>query len=164
MNVRLANEADAAELATLAERVFRVTFGPHNTQENMDLYAAAAFTLARQLAALRDPRVATLLVEADERLAGFAQLRSDSAEHAIEIQRFYVDSPWHGTGLAQRLMAAALERAAAERAERVWLGVWERNARGIAFYEKCGFRIVGEQAFMLGFDRQRDLVMELRVA
>jgi len=45
----------------------------------------------------------------------------------------------------------------------LWLGVWERNARAIAFYRKQGFEVVGEQEFMLGADRQRDLVMARRL-
>lgn len=41
----------------------------------------------------------------------------------------------------------------------VWLGVWERNARAIAFYKKYGFVERGEHVFLLGHDRQRDIVM-----
>jgi len=37
--------------------------------------------------------------------------------------------------------------------------VWERNSRAIAFYEKWKFRVVGEQAFLLGTDVQKDLLM-----
>src|SRR5689334_4706743 len=45
----------------------------------------------------------------------------------------------------------------------LWLGVWERNSRAIAFYEKHGFQVVGEQPFLLGTDLQRDLVMARRL-
>ena len=41
----------------------------------------------------------------------------------------------------------------------IWLGVWERNPRAIAFYEKCGFRDVGSQLFIVGSDPQTDRVM-----
>jgi ribosomal protein S18 acetylase RimI-like enzyme len=54
---------------------------------------------------------------------------------------------------------AALRRGAGA----VWLGVWERNARAIAFYRKCGFADVGSQTFELGSDRQQDRVMWRRV-
>jgi RimJ/RimL family protein N-acetyltransferase len=37
--------------------------------------------------------------------------------------------------------------------------VWERNARAIAFYEKCGFMQAGSHVFLMGTDPQRDLVM-----
>jgi ribosomal protein S18 acetylase RimI-like enzyme len=41
----------------------------------------------------------------------------------------------------------------------LWLGVWERNSRAVAFYLKSGFDVVGEQIFKVGEDPQRDLVM-----
>jgi ribosomal protein S18 acetylase RimI-like enzyme len=41
----------------------------------------------------------------------------------------------------------------------LWLGVWERNLRALAFYRKWRFDVVGEQIFELGDDPQRDLTM-----
>ena len=38
----------------------------------------------------------------------------------------------------------------------VWLGVWERNPRAVAFYENYGFTHVDEQTFVLGNDEQTD--------
>ena len=46
-----------------------------------------------------------------------------------------------------------------KRADTLWLGVWERNPRAIAFYRKCGFEDAGTQTFVLGTDHQRDLVL-----
>jgi len=79
--------------------------------------------------------------------------------HPIEIRRFYVDAPWHGKGLAQRLMTTVLEFCTGARADMVWLGVWEENPRGIAFYAKCGFAPVGHHTFVLGSDPQKDVLM-----
>ena len=45
----------------------------------------------------------------------------------------------------------------------LWLGVWERNARAIAFYSKMGFTKVGNHSFYVGSDRTDDvMVVELR--
>jgi len=41
----------------------------------------------------------------------------------------------------------------------MWLGVWERNLRAIAFYAKCGFIDVGSHVFELGSDLQTDRIM-----
>ena len=85
------------------------------------------------------------------------------AAKPVEIHRLYVDRRWHGSGVAQRLMAAALGVAERGGADHVWLGVWERNPRAIAFYKKCGFTEAGQQVFLLGRDVQRDLVMSAPV-
>ena len=77
----------------------------------------------------------------------------------IELWRFYVDREWHGRGIAGRLMKTILEEAAGTSAAAVWLGVWERNPRAIAFYRKSGFTDVGAHEFHLGADVQTDRVM-----
>jgi ribosomal protein S18 acetylase RimI-like enzyme len=41
--------------------------------------------------------------------------------------------------------------------------VWEHNPKAIAFYRKFGFETVGDHTFMLGLDRQRDIVMALKL-
>ena len=59
-------------------------------------------------------------------------------------------------GVAPALMDAALDAARARGAQTLWLGVWERNPRAVAFYAKYGFVRVGEHTFVLGGDAQTD--------
>ena len=162
--IRTARESDAAALAALAERTFRDAFGAVNAAEDVDLHCARAYTRARQAAEIADPQVVTVVVEREDELVGYVQLRRRASPAiaetaAVEVLRFYVLQAWHGTGLAHELMADAIARATAMGANVVWLGVWEHNPRAIRFYEKHGFTTVGEQPFVLGKDPQRDLVM-----
>ena len=60
-------------------------------------------------------------------------------------------------------MEHVVARAEANASTVLWLGVWERNLKALAFYRKWGFDIVGEQIFQLGDDPQRDLVMRRNV-
>jgi GNAT superfamily N-acetyltransferase len=80
------------------------------------------------------------------------------------VQRIYADRSWHGRGVGSALLQACVEQSRAWGCDVLWLGVWERNPRGIAFYEKWGFRRVGEQRFLVGTDSQRDHVMALGLA
>ena len=77
--------------------------------------------------------------------------------------RLYVDSRWHGKGVARELMDAAFRIARDLGRETIWLGVWERNLRAKAFYAKYGFREVGSHHFRLGSDDQKDLILALPV-
>ena len=56
------------------------------------------------------------------------------------------------------LMHAAREAAQELGGLHIWLGVWERNPRAIAFYLKSGFVQVGSHVFTVGSDRQTDFV------
>jgi ribosomal protein S18 acetylase RimI-like enzyme len=163
--IRRAAVADAAWLAALAERTFRETYSAHNTPENMARYVTEHFGPELQATELADSRYLTLVAEVSGQPAAYTQLGRGSAPECVtgpapmEIIRFYVERSWHGQGLAQALMAAAAEHAAAGGARTLWLGVWERNPRAIAFYRKCGFAEVGTHTFVLGTDHQRDLVL-----
>lgn len=163
--IRLGVPADASALAALAARTFTEAFGADNTPEDLALHLARSYGAAQQGRELADPAMVTLLAEADGALAGFAQLRRGEAPACvdgpapIEVQRFYVGREWHGRGIAQALMQRAIEEGTRAGARTVWLGVWERNPRAIAFYEKCGFRGVGTQVFTVGTDPQTDRVM-----
>ena len=158
----MATRADALSLAAIAERTFRDTFAGDNTAHDMDVHCRASYGEAIQADEIARPDLITLLCEEDAVLIGFAQLRWRHASPPVvatapgEIQRVYIDRAWHGRGIAQRLMQAAL---AARGCDVVWLGVWERNPKAIAFYTKIGFVAVGEHTFTLGQDPQRDVIM-----
>ena len=57
------------------------------------------------------------------------------------------------------LMAAAMDLAQGWGADQVWLGVWEHNAKALAFYARWGFREVGEHHFTIGDQVDRDLIL-----
>lgn len=164
--IRSAEAADASALASLAARTFTDTFAHHNDPADMKAFLAQAYGERQQREEISDPDIVTLVVEEGDELAGFAQLRRGPAPPSIngtgtvEIWRFYVEWSFHGRGLAQALMAEVRSVARSLGARTLWLGVWDRNARAIAFYEKSGFRIVGSHRFMLGRDEQNDLLME----
>lgn len=165
--VRRAVIADAAALAELAERTFRKAFGAANDPADMESHCVSSYGAAIQARELADPQMATLVVERATQLIAYGQLRRGAAppcvlaRSPIEIQRFYVDQDWHGQGVAQRLMTELIATADTIGADTIWLGVWERNPRAIAFYTKFGFTPVGSQIFQVGRDPQRDLVLRL---
>lgn len=74
-----------------------------------------------------------------------------------------VDRSAHGTGLAQRLMSAAWAAAREFGGVHLWLGVWERNRRAIAYYGKEGFVDVGSKFDDVGADRKIDRILVAKI-
>jgi GNAT superfamily N-acetyltransferase len=152
-------------LAAFAARTFAETFAADNRPEDMQAHLAKSYGVPQQTRELANPDVITLLAHEGETLVGYAQVRRQVPppcviqEQPIELQRFYVDRPAHGTGVAQMLMSAVHDAARELGGQHVWLSVWERNPRGIAFYTKVGFVDVGSADFYVGQDRQTDRVM-----
>jgi ribosomal protein S18 acetylase RimI-like enzyme len=165
MTVRRATAADAAALTTFGRQVFGQTFGPENSPEDLRAYLDSAYLEDRQAAEIANPAFDTLLVVEEGALIAFAQLRDVApgdgvtGAHPVELWRFYVDSAWHGRGVAATLMAEVEAAARGRGGDTLWLGVWERNTRAQAFYRRQGFTVVGSHIFQLGADPQRDLVM-----
>jgi len=164
VTIRRATVADAAVLAAFGARSFADTFGAFHTPADLAMHLDEAFGVAQQTAELEDPATVTLFAEIDGALAGFTQVYAGAVPECvtgpapIEIKRFYVDTPWHGQGVAQRLIDAAYALGRERRAQTVWLGVWEHNPRAIVFYRRQGFAQVGAHTFMVGTDATTDLL------
>ncbi len=167
--LRLAYLADAPSLAVLAERTFRDAFDARNSPENMNLHCAKVFGPEIQQHEIGDRGLVTTIAESDGEMIGYSQLRllhahaSVVAERPAELNRIYVAAEWHGRGVGRDLVQNALDTAVRAGCDCLWLGVWEHNPKAMAFYRQFGFEIVGTHAFMLGQERQRDLVMAVKL-
>lgn len=163
--VRPATTSDSVLLRRIGISTFRETFGIHNTQENMDAYVEEHFSIAKIKNELSDPNNMFLILNHLENAVGYAKLRMSTppgelgTTNAIEIERFYSIKEYIGRKVGQNLMEGCLRYASRMGFSKLWLGVWEHNHRAIAFYEKWGFIRFGEHEFILGEDRQTDLLM-----
>jgi diamine N-acetyltransferase len=168
--IRTARPDGVQALSALAADTFRDAFAADNTAEDLALHLATHYGVTQQRREIDDPNVTTLLAEAAGELIGYCQIRAQSPppcvgsnlvnlQTLLEVQRFYVRRAWHGQGVAQALMRAALAAAGKRGANNVWLGVFHQNLRAQAFYTKFGFVAVGEHTFTVGNDPQRDVVM-----
>ncbi|MBD2751649.1 GNAT family N-acetyltransferase [Spirosoma validum] len=173
MTIRLATVSDAEQLADLAALTMREAFGPpHNPAELVDEYVQSAITVPILEAELADPKSTFFLVSlADGTPIGYAKLRRHTPPRqmpkayrqfgkAIEIQRIYLSQAHIGQGQGRKLMDYCLDWAQKQGYAAVWLGVWERNERALAFYERMGFERFGYHYFQFGSERQRDFWLQ----
>jgi GNAT superfamily N-acetyltransferase len=168
MVIRPALPADAQDLAILGERLWRDTYAGLIPGSNLEVHLAETFGPGQQAAEVADPTCTTLVIAAGDRLLGYAFLRAcaptEETTHChfkkpLGVARFYVDRSLHGTGSAQKLMAAVLSHADSAGHDGLWLQVWEENPRAIRFYAKAGFIDVGETVFCVAERRYRDRLL-----
>lgn len=169
MNIRKATPQDNFLLANLGARTFADSFGADNTPEDMADYLKGSFSPEKQAAELAEEGTTFLIAEIDGQPVGYTRLRQDPPPDCvtgllpIEIVRLYAVKEWIGRGVGAALMQASLDEAARTGHDIIWLDVWEKNPRAIAFYQKWGFQKVGEQGFQLGSDLQNDWIMARQV-
>ncbi len=166
INIRRATVEDTSLLSVLGAHTFSDAFASFNKPEDMAAYLASAFSPPVLMEELKDSRATFLVAEINAVAVGYAKLHNSAAPMCVagarptEIARLYVEHDWHGRGVGEALMRECIEIARREGTRTIWLGVWEHNARALAFYRKWGFHEVGEHIFQLGEDRQTDILME----
>ena len=146
---RAATTADAAALADFGRRTFEEAYRSVMEPELMARVLRSQFGASRQAGEIADPAALWLVAEVDGAVAGYAFLRRGrmpeigAPPDPVELARFYVDGVWHGRGVARQLMDAVVRHARAMGGRTLWLAVWQRNPRAIAFYRKYGFTRIG---------------------
>lgn len=74
----------------------------------------------------------------------------DSTPQGGEIKRLYIASSTFGSGLSELLLKQGIEWLVQKQLSRhIYLGVYSENPRALKFYERYGFRPVGEYPFPL---------------
>jgi len=167
-NVRIirASTGDAESLSRLSASVFPLGCPANTKPEDLAEYINQQLTPDRFRVLLEDDRIVILIVTISDELVGYA-LIARGASHPqgrlsaqCELRKFYIDTPYHGLGVANILMREVISSASDECEGALWLSVFSGNQRAISFYQRWGFRICGSQDFYVGTDCQKDYLMQ----
>lgn len=164
-NIRIAGSHDAALLTQLGVRTFREAFGRYIPPTDMDSYISATYNSAKQMDELTNPLRTCLIAERKGIAVGYAMLYAHEAlliiagENSIELERLYLLQDSIGCGLGSVLMGECINESRRCSHKSMWLQVWERNERAIAFYRKMGFEGIGIRSKELGKAKGTDLIM-----
>ena len=162
---RTATAADAEVLAIIGARTFTDTFGHLYSAANLALFLEN-HTVARWAAALAGD-ASVRLAEADGAPVGYARIGpltfavETHGRVGLQLYQLYVDPPFHGSGVAGKLLdwaaGAARERGAVD----LWLSVFVDNPRARRFYARAGFVEVMPYTFMVGDHADDDIICRL---
>lgn len=144
-------------LLAVARRIFTDTFSHRYDPDAFGQFCDQAYAVDGPMARdLGDPDIDWQVAAVDAKPIGYAKLTPLRAPApaplpgALELQQIYVESAWHGTGVAERLMQWAVGRAMQRGAPQLYLTVFDHNQRAKRFYARHGFREVGRCTFTLG--------------
>jgi ribosomal protein S18 acetylase RimI-like enzyme len=161
-----ATKNEAALIADLSRQTFYDAFAADNTQADMDKFLNEQFTREKLMEEVGAPGNIFLLAYEGDEAVGYARLRETPNPVqledgvALEIARIYAMQKSIGKGVGSALMEQCIEIARQQQARVIWLGVWEKNFKAIAFYNKWGFERFSEHVFMVGNDPQTDWLMK----
>ena len=112
----------------------------------MKKYLEEALSLQQLTKELNNPGSAFYFATKEGKVIGYLKINSGEAQtelkdsNALEIERIYVLKKFQKQYIGQLLYDIALRIAKDANYSYVWLGVWEKNEKAIAFYKKNGFK------------------------
>lgn len=165
MNIVQATTEHVELLQALGRQTFYDTFHEHNDAQTMTAYLERAFSIEKLTGELQHAQSFFYLLFEQDEAVGYMKLNIDDAqsepfgEETLEVERIYIQKAYKRRGFGNIFMQHAIEMATSLEKSAIWLGVWEKNERAIAFYEKNGFKKHGEHTFMMGDEAQTDYVM-----
>jgi ribosomal protein S18 acetylase RimI-like enzyme len=172
IHVRACAQGDEHALALVGQATFLEAFAGVLSGEDILLHCATQHAPAIYKSWLVDGRARVWLAEIEPGNAPVGYLvvapaslpLSDLRDADIEVKRIYLLHRVQGTGLGKRLMQEAIGHAVRVGSRRLLLGVYGRNDRAIAFYERLGFTRVGTRRFRVGNHDYDDLILGLDLA
>ncbi|MBG6111053.1 ribosomal protein S18 acetylase RimI-like enzyme [Flavobacterium sp. CG_9.10] len=169
IEIKKASISDLKALQIISIQTFSETFAEVNTPENIENYNKESFSEVHLTSELNNPNSQFFIAYSDSEPIGYLKINSGKAQteaisdHALEIHRIYVSQSFHGKKVGQLLLDKVIEIAQQSAVDYIWLGVWEENHRALRFYTKNGFFKFDTHVFILGDDKQTDLLMKLEI-
>src|SRR5438270_3831157 len=112
--IRRAGPADAEAIAAIGLATFNETFGHLYPPRDLERYVAEAYSLERTRADLADAAKASWIVEAGDKVVGYALAGPCGLPHPKataacgELKRIYLLKAWQGGGLGGRLFGETM--------------------------------------------------------
>lgn len=158
--------ADLGTLLSISKQTFFDAFEALNNPDDFKAYTDAAFTAEKLLSELENPNSEFYFTVYQDEIAGYIKLNFAGAQtefqdmEALEVERIYVSSAYQNKQVGQLMLSFAVDTARNRNLKYIWLGVFEKNTNAIRFYERHGFLKFGNHYFMVGTDKQTDILMK----
>lgn len=165
INIKKCNIVDSRILQEISYETFNETFKNQNSTENMNAYLEKAFNINQVEKELTNISSQFFLISLNNEVTGYLKVNTNGAQseemgdESLEIERIYIKKEFQKHGLGKYLLNKAIQIAEELNKSKIWLGVWEKNEKAIAFYKKMGFVQTGAHSFFMGDEEQVDFIM-----
>ncbi|WP_268034781.1 GNAT family N-acetyltransferase [Algoriphagus sp. PAP.12] len=167
VEIRDVKVGEIPALVEMAQTAFLQAFTEGNKPENVSFYMNDAFTEKQFQKEFEAVGSRFFVAFMNGKIIGYTKVNEVPSQtdihdsDSLEIARLYVLEDYLGLGLGKKLLDLAIDFAKSKKKKYLWLGVWEKNARAIRFYEKNGLKIFGSHPFPFGDEIQTDFLMKI---
>ena len=145
----------AALIAEIGEKTFWESHGISASKVDINAFVSKTYTKEALVKELENKNNTYHLIYYNSKLAGFSKIVLNAPNNNIKpknvtkLDRFYLLKAFYGQKLGLKLFDFNVALSKKNKQEGIWLAVWVENQRAISFYQKAGFKIVGEYNFQI---------------
>ncbi|MDP2386964.1 MAG: GNAT family N-acetyltransferase [Bacteroidota bacterium] len=167
-SIRPADKNDAEVVSKLGRTTFLAAHEASTPKEDMEQYLELKFSIAAVEKELADSNNVFQLLYSNEKPAGYSKIIYNSPCSFLpenpdisKMERLYISKEFYDKKLGYKLFAHNKELCLRNNQTGIWLTVWVENDRAVAFYDRLGFKIIGEVMFKVGSQQSPNYVMWL---
>lgn len=163
--VRNAELGDVENLTVLKQQVWISTYAVDGIRTEFSSYVLSAFTPDNIKRILLSNDYLTLVAEQDNHIVGCVEMNLHPENSIAEVKGMpeitvlYVLERFCGMGVGQKLLNTAFDLLKDKGYASAWLSVLYSNERALKFYNKNGFKDVGEIFFEMDGNKYENRVM-----
>lgn len=155
ITIEKATVNEARLITDLAVKSFHESHGHSAPAADIESYASTKLDLKTVEEELTDPGNIFHVIYYRGHAAGFSKIILNRQHSLIEsaaitkFERLYLLKEFYDLKLGRTLFEFITGISKKANQDGIWLFVWMENHRAIAFYKKCGFKIIGSSDFRL---------------
>jgi diamine N-acetyltransferase len=145
----------AAVLSEIGAETFYKSHKDSAPPHEIAAYMKKVYSLDAIKQELINPANLYHIIKHKDATAGFSKMELTMKHPSIKLERvskmdqIYLLDSFHGLKLGAKLLRHNIDYSRSSGENGMWLVVWVKNTKAIAFYEKFGFRIVATDQFHL---------------
>ena len=168
--IRKASINDAESIAVIGKQTFYDAHEHSSPKEELESYLQTKFSTEQLRLELSDEKNSFHLIYFENELAGYSKVIYNTPAPQIpentnvcKLERIYVLKKFYDKKIGLKLLKFNNDLCLQNQQLAMWLSVWTENERAIRFYEKFGFKTIGEIMFKVGNQYNPNLVMWLEL-
>lgn len=149
-------EIEHSELiAEIGKKSFWESHGKSASKEDIEAFVSKTYNKEVLLKELENPNNLYHIIYYKNEAVGYSKIEFNASninikhKNVTKLDRFYLLKEFYGKKLGKKLFDFNVELSKKNKQKGIWLAVWVKNERGIKFYNKAGFKIVGKYDFQI---------------
>jgi len=168
--IKIAKETDAEVLALIGRLTYNESHG-HFIDDKNDLakYLDENFSVSNMKQKISDPENLFFIAYAGDLPVGYAKIvlnakhESIASKNSCRLQRIFILADFIPLKIGLQLLSFVEEEVRELKLDAIWLSVYIKNHRAIRFYEKNGFKEVGELSFLVNGTHYPNIVFSKNI-